>query len=68
MGITAHETPDGLIIRGGTPQGAVIHTYNDHRIAMSFAVAGLNIPGVSIEDPECVAKSFPDFWQFFQQL
>ena len=49
-------------------KGAVIHTYNDHRIAMSFAVAGLKIPGVAIEDPECVAKSFPDFWQFFKQL
>ena len=68
MGIEARETPDGLVIRGGAPKGAVIHTYNDHRIAMSFAVAGLKIPDVAIEDPECVAKSFPDFWQFFQQL
>jgi 3-phosphoshikimate 1-carboxyvinyltransferase len=68
LGIEARETPDGLVIRGGAPQGAVIHTYNDHRIAMSFAVAGLKIPGVVIEDPECVAKSFPDFWQFFKQL
>jgi 3-phosphoshikimate 1-carboxyvinyltransferase len=68
LGIEARETPDGLVIRGGAPKGAVIHTYNDHRIAMSFAVAGLKIPGVAIEDPECVAKSFPEFWQFFQQL
>ena len=68
LGIEARETADGLVIRGGAPKGAVIHTYNDHRIAMSFAVAGLKIPGVAIEDPECVAKSFPDFWQFFQQL
>ncbi|MDO9532377.1 MAG: 3-phosphoshikimate 1-carboxyvinyltransferase [Deltaproteobacteria bacterium] len=68
LGIEARETPDGLVIRGGTPKGAVIHTYSDHRIAMSFAVAGLKIPGVAIEDPECVAKSFPDFWQFFKQL
>ena len=35
---------------------------------MSFAVAGLKIPGVAIEDPECVAKSFPDFWEFFKRL
>lgn len=68
LGIEARETDDGLVIRGGAPQGAVIHTYSDHRIAMSFAVAGLKIPGVAIEDPECVAKSFPDFWQFFKQL
>ena len=68
LGIEARETPDGLIIRGGAPKGALIHTYNDHRIAMSFAVAGLKIPAVVIEDPECVAKSFPNFWQFFEQL
>jgi len=68
MGVEVRETDDGLVIRGGAPKGAVIHTYDDHRIAMSFAVAGLKIPGVAIEDPQCVAKSFPDFWQFFQQL
>jgi 3-phosphoshikimate 1-carboxyvinyltransferase len=68
MGIAARETADGLVIRGGTPRGALIHTYNDHRIAMSFAVAGLRTPGVAIEDPECVAKSFPEFWKFFRRL
>jgi 3-phosphoshikimate 1-carboxyvinyltransferase len=68
MGIEVRESEDGLVIRGGAPKGALIHTYDDHRIAMSFAVAGLKIPGVTIEDPECVAKSFPDFWQFFKQL
>jgi 3-phosphoshikimate 1-carboxyvinyltransferase len=68
MGLEVRETDDGLVIRGGAPQGAVIHTYDDHRIAMSFAVAGLKVPGVAIEDPQCVAKSFPDFWRFFQQL
>ena len=68
LGIEARETPDGLVIRGGAPKGAVIHTYNDHRIAMSFAVAGLKIPGMAIENPECVAKSFPEFWEFFQRL
>jgi 3-phosphoshikimate 1-carboxyvinyltransferase len=68
MGIAARETADGLVIRGGTPRGALIHTYNDHRIAMSFAVAGLKTPGVAIEDPECVAKSFPEFWKFFRRL
>ena len=68
MGLAVQETADGLIIRGGAPHGAVIHTYNDHRIAMSFAVAGLKIPGVVITDPECVAKSFPNFWEFFHRL
>jgi 3-phosphoshikimate 1-carboxyvinyltransferase len=68
MGITARETADGLVIRGGAPQGAVIDTYNDHRIAMSFAVAGLKAPATVITDPDCVAKSFPDFWEFFERL
>jgi 3-phosphoshikimate 1-carboxyvinyltransferase len=68
MGIEARETADGLVIRGGRPRGAVIHTYNDHRLAMSFAVAGLKVPGLSITDPDCVGKSFPEFWQFFEKF
>ena len=68
MGITAEETPDGLRILGGAPHGAEIDTYQDHRIAMSFAVAGLTAPGVVIRDPDCVAKSFPDFWEYFEKL
>ncbi len=68
LGIEAQETTDGLVIRGGDPRGAVIETYNDHRLAMSFAVAGLKAPGMVISDPACVAKSFPDFWEFFERL
>lgn len=47
----------------GAYQSAEIDTYDDHRMAMSFALAGLRIPGVVINDPKCVAKTFPDFWQ-----
>ena len=68
MGLEARETADGLVIRGGQPHGAVIDTYNDHRLAMSFAVAGLKVPGVIITDPDCVIKSFPDFWELFERL
>ena len=68
MGIAVQETKDGLRIRGGQPHGAVIDTYNDHRIAMSFALAGLKTPGVVIADPDCVAKSFPAFWEYFASL
>ena len=49
-------------------KGAVIETYEDHRMAMSLSVAGLRIPGVRITGEECVAKSFPDFWQRFALL
>ncbi|MEZ0328075.1 MAG: 3-phosphoshikimate 1-carboxyvinyltransferase [Dissulfuribacterales bacterium] len=64
MGAVVHELEDGLIIEGGVPfHGAEIETYNDHRMAMAFAVAGLKVPGVVISNPDCVVKSFPDFWE-----
>jgi 3-phosphoshikimate 1-carboxyvinyltransferase len=68
MGIDAHAGDNDLRIVGGTPKGADIDTYDDHRIAMSFAVAGLKTTGVRIADPGCVAKSFPNFWEVFDQL
>ncbi|MBN1381886.1 MAG: 3-phosphoshikimate 1-carboxyvinyltransferase [Deltaproteobacteria bacterium] len=68
IGIAAQETDDGMIIRGGRPHGATINTYNDHRIAMSFAVAGLVTPGIEIADPDCVGKSFPEFWDELKKL
>jgi 3-phosphoshikimate 1-carboxyvinyltransferase len=68
IGIKARETADGLVITGGKAHGATIQTYNDHRIAMSFAVAGLVVPGITIENPRCVHKSFPEFWEVFGQL
>ena len=54
---------DGLTIVPQRLHGAEIETYNDHRIAMSFAVAGLRVKGISIRNPGCVSKSFPDFWK-----
>jgi len=64
MGACVTELKDGLVIEGGAPMhGAEIQTYNDHRMAMAFAVAGLKVPNVVICDPDCVAKSFPDFWE-----
>ena len=68
MGVDVQETEDGLKIRGGAPHGAEIETYDDHRIAMSFAVAGLKVPGVVIKDPDCVRKSFPEFWEYIEEL
>jgi len=67
-GIRAEETCDGLVITGGTPRGAEIETYNDHRIAMSFAVMGLCVPGMRIRNPDCVRKSFPGFWEELGKL
>ena len=44
-------------------KGTTLPTYNDHRIAMSFALAGLRVPGVNIENPDVVSKSYPEFWE-----
>ncbi len=63
LNIKVEETGDSLKITGGHPSGAVIETHQDHRMAMSFALAGLKTPGIKINQPEVVAKSFPSFWQ-----
>jgi 3-phosphoshikimate 1-carboxyvinyltransferase len=68
MGIRVEEGEDWLRIEGGKAYGAEIETYHDHRIAMSFAIAGLVVPGVKIKEEECVEKSFPDFWKTFKRL
>ena len=68
MGVEAIATDSGLIIKGGVPSGAEIDTYDDHRIAMSFAVAGLKTPGIFIKDEKCVQKSFPEFWNVFGDM
>lgn len=63
------ETGDDYIkISSNNLTSSIIDTYNDHRMAMSFAIAGLKIPGITIDHPECVKKSFPNFWQVFEQL
>ena len=53
---------NSITIFGGNPIKAVINTYNDHRMAMAFAMAGTKIPGMQITDPKVVNKSFPNFW------
>jgi 3-phosphoshikimate 1-carboxyvinyltransferase len=53
---------DTLVIRPGRPRPAEIETYDDHRMAMSFALAGLRIEGVAIRDPACVTKTWPGFF------
>ena len=72
LGAEVEEEPARMIIHGKQGgrnlHGAVIATYDDHRMAMSFAVAGLRIPGVTIRDEQCVVKSFPDFWERFGRM
>jgi len=68
MGIEASCSDTGMKVTGGNPGGAEIDTYGDHRIAMSFALCGLKTPGVFIKDEGCVEKSFPNFWDVFEEL
>jgi 3-phosphoshikimate 1-carboxyvinyltransferase len=62
LGQDVDEFPDGLRVTPRPPQSADIDTYDDHRMAMSFAVAALRIPGIRLRDPGCVAKTFPEFF------
>ncbi|MBT8358151.1 MAG: 3-phosphoshikimate 1-carboxyvinyltransferase [Desulfobacterales bacterium] len=68
MGIESNISKTGLAIKGGKPHGAKISTYKDHRIAMSFAIAGLKIPGIFIKDEKCVEKSYPKYWNDFNKI
>ncbi len=68
MGLSVEEGANWLGIEGGKPHGSEIETYNDHRIAMSFAIAGLVVNGVKIKGEECVEKSFPSFWETLRRL
>ena len=68
MGIDTSSTTDSLTIRGAQPKPAVIATYNDHRMAMAFAVAGTKLSGMAIEEPDVVGKTFPDFWKKLEAI
>jgi len=67
MRIKCEITDDSIKIEGGDPQKAVIETYGDHRMAMSFAIAKLKVPGLIIRNPKVVSKSFPEFWALFKK-
>ncbi|MFQ5862999.1 MAG: 3-phosphoshikimate 1-carboxyvinyltransferase [Candidatus Brocadiales bacterium] len=69
MGISAKEHKDGFEVKGGKkPAPAVIETYDDHRMAMSFSLVGLRAEGIKIKNPECVAKTFPDYFDELKRL
>lgn len=68
LGIKATEQDDGFVIEPGQPQPGRVATYEDHRMAMSFALTGLRSPGIEIADPGCVAKTFPDFFTVLGEL
>jgi 3-phosphoshikimate 1-carboxyvinyltransferase len=68
LGIRAEEEEDGFVVYPGVPRPAEIDTYDDHRMAMSFAITGLVAPGIRIRNPGCVSKTFPNFFEVLESL
>jgi len=69
LGASVEEAEEGLTVNPGPLlHPAAIDTYDDHRMAMSFAVAGLRVPGLVINDPGCCSKTFPDFFRRFDGM
>ncbi|MFV1964222.1 MAG: 3-phosphoshikimate 1-carboxyvinyltransferase [Pirellulaceae bacterium] len=62
FGAEVRERDDGLQITPGELRGAQVDTYDDHRMAMSLALPGLQIPGVVVKDPACTGKTYPRFF------
>ncbi len=69
LGVQVDEHDDGMTIYpASNPQPANIQTYNDHRMAMAFSLVGLRFDGVTIENPSCVSKTFPNFFEVLSTL
>lgn len=68
MGIVCEELDDGIRIHPGIPEAAVVHTYDDHRMAMAFSLTGLRAPGIVIADPACCSKTFAEYFEVFDSL
>jgi 3-phosphoshikimate 1-carboxyvinyltransferase len=68
MGLRVESDWDSVTIHPGAPQPCEVQTYDDHRMAMSFAVTGLRAPGIRIANPGCVSKTFPEFFDVLRRL
>jgi len=68
LGIRAEEEADGFVVHPGSPRPGSVETYDDHRMAMSFAILGLVAPGIEIRNPGCVSKTFPAFFETLETL
>jgi 3-phosphoshikimate 1-carboxyvinyltransferase len=68
LGIPVSTGRDWIQIEPGMPSSAVIETFRDHRVAMAFSVTGLRTPGLTLDDPDCVKKTFPTFHEVFGAL
>jgi len=67
-GIRVTTSADSMTITGGEPRTAIFDSHDDHRMAMSLALMALQVRDIQIRNPEVAGKSFPDYWQYLQQL
>ncbi|WP_240376237.1 3-phosphoshikimate 1-carboxyvinyltransferase [Bacillus piscicola] len=67
LGIEVEEFQDGLKVYPGVPQGGVLHSYDDHRVAMALSLIGTKVPGIVIEDPGCVSKTCPTYFELLEK-
>ena len=67
-GITCTEEPDAITIKPGIPSAGIVTTYEDHRVAMSFALLGLKVDGIVIDNPSCCRKTFENYFDLLDQL
>ena len=68
LGVEASDDGDGFTVTPGTVNPTAVYTYDDHRIAMAFTILGLVVPGVQVADPQCVAKTFVDYFDVVDVL
>jgi 3-phosphoshikimate 1-carboxyvinyltransferase len=68
LGVAVDELADGLVVYPSAVTPATVSTYDDHRLAMSFALIGLKVAGIRIQNPSCVAKTFPDYFARLEEL
>jgi 3-phosphoshikimate 1-carboxyvinyltransferase len=68
MGIVCEETVDGLIIQPGIPRAVTVETYDDHRMAMAFALTGVRVNGIRIGNPGCTAKTFEGYFDLLDEI
>ena len=68
LGLRVDEHPDGMTIHPGPLHGGTVATYDDHRMAMSFSLLGLRVPGIVIADPGCTSKTYPEYFKDLDRL
>lgn len=68
LGLTVEEHEDGMTVHPGPLHGGTVATYDDHRMAMSFSLLGVRLPGIVIADPSCTAKTYPEYFTDLETL